>query len=201
MRKIFIFWISLFATTTAFADPFPFTNFYLDGFFGINFVSSPTRYGARIDLHPGYVVGGTVGYQFSNYFSVEGEVAYRSNEFEQLVIDWVQVCATGENTKVTAMVNGLFEFPLIEDVFFPYCGLGIGKYWDKDDLGIDLRIQQGRVDCKLPPVNNSGLAYQGIIGLTLIVSEKIESAFEYRYLNGVDTTGNHTFDLKIKRYF
>ncbi len=87
MKTLLFSFLSLFVSITAYSTPFPWSNFYVGGFGGINFVNSAKRNDTRIDLDTGYVVGASLGYSFSYFFRLEGEVAYRENDFHQVVID------------------------------------------------------------------------------------------------------------------
>jgi hypothetical protein len=202
MKKIFLFLISIFATASAFAEPFSFSNFYIDGFGGINFVNSFKERGVRVDLNSGYAVGGALGYRFSRFFRLEGEAAYRSNTFDQVVVKDMQFPASGGIKNMTAMANGLIEIPLLENTLIPYFGGGIGESWSRENFKLEpIATDEGTYVFDRSIKSSRGLAGQGIVGLIFSTGQKIQAAVEYRYLDGSHIQGNHTIGLNLKRYF
>src|SRR5262245_49891142 len=106
MKKAFLFFITMCASTLS-AHPFEST--YVNGFAGINFVESLENPRGRVDWDSGYVLGASLGHRFSNCFRLEAEVAYRSNNFYQLIFDDIALPMTGRLRNVTVMANGLVE--------------------------------------------------------------------------------------------
>lgn len=202
MKKIFLFLVSIFTTVGMFAEPFSFSNFYVDGFGGLNIVNSFEKKDVRVDLNSGYAIGSALGYRFSRFFRLEGEAAYRSNSFDQMVVRDVQLPASGSIKKVTVMGNGVIQVPLLENSLIPYVGAGLGERWDRERFNLDpITTDEGTFVFDKLKSTSHGLAYQGIAGLTFCVGQKIQAAVEYRYLDGSDIQGNHTLGLNLKRYF
>lgn len=196
MKKIFVFLVSIFATASAFATPF-----YVDGFAGFNFVSSYKGDSARIDVQPGFVGGGAVGYRFSKFFRVEGEGAFRTNRFDQIVVEEGSFPASGYIRTTTALANGIIEIPLSVAVV-PYFGGGFGKRWFEGSFVIDpIDTPEGTYFFDTIEGTGHELVYQGLVGLIFCRGQKIQAAVEYRYLDGRRMTTNHALNLNLKRYF
>lgn len=183
-------------------EPFCFSNFYIDGFGGINFVESRKEGDVRVDLNSGYAVGGVLGYKLWKCLKLEVEAGYRSNTFEQIVVQGAKFSASGHLKKTTLMANGIMEFPLCTTSLVPYIGAGIGERWDKESFTLDPIVVSGGILVFDTLVSEGkGLAYQGLAGLTFYNDCRIEAGVEYRYLNGPHLEGNHTVDLKVALQF
>lgn len=203
MKKVFLILMSIFITSTAFAKMFSFSNFYLDGFGGVNFVNSLEENDVRTDLNAGYIAGGALGYRFSRFFRIEGEGAYRSNSFNRLVINGQKFSATGHIHKTTAMANGIVELPLWSCGWSPYFGAGIGERWDRESFSLKPITSPEGITTDFPKFEKKGqgLAYQGILGVIFCSYKKMQLGVEYRYLDGSDIQANNSLDVNLKRYF
>ncbi len=202
MKKLFLSLMCVFAVGSAFATPFSYSNVYVDGFAGLNFVNGYNRHGLQIDYNAGYAIGGSVGYALSPFVRIEGEGAYRENSIDELWIKGTRLSASGKIKKATLMANGFVNFPMIDEVFTPYVGLGLGGRWDRETLAIDpVATNEGIYVFDKAVFRSSGFAYQAIAGVTLFTGRKVETTAEYRFLNGCDIQGNHTVNLTLKTYF
>lgn len=207
MTKKLFFLISIFTTLGAFAAPFSLSNFYIDGFVGVNFLNRLENENTSMELSPGYAIGGSVGYKLFSFLRIEGESSYRSNELRRIVfkpngyesIEWP---AYGNAITNTTMANGIIQLPMVGNVLAPYFGAGIGYRSDSEQFGVEpVHTRDGTFFFEPFAEKNHGSAYQGIAGLTLFASKKIEAGMAYRYLDGSDMLGNHTACLNLKGYF
>jgi OmpA-OmpF porin, OOP family len=94
---------------------------------------------ADLTIHTddGWRIGGALGYSFNEWFAVEGEVAYMTQDFESVVFDEADPAGEfalldgdefdlgGDISILTGMVNAIIGFP-IGGTFRPYIGAGIG---------------------------------------------------------------------------
>lgn len=202
MKKNFLFLISIFIPVILFAEPFSFSNCYVDGFGGLNIVNSFENKDARVDLNSGYAIGSALGYRVSRFFRLEGEAAYRSNSYDQITVKDMRFPASGGIQKVTAMGNGVIQIPMLENSLIPYVGAGIGERWDRESFTLEpITTNEGTFVFDKLKSKSHGLAYQGIAGLTFCVGQKMQAEVEYRYLDGSNIQGNHALGLNLKRYF
>jgi opacity protein-like surface antigen len=202
MKKVFLFLVSIFAAANAFAEPFSVSNFYIEGFGGVNFVNSLEEHNVRLDLHPGYAIGGAMGYKFSRFFRLEGEAAYRANKFSRLVDIDGKFPVAGSIQNVTAMGNGIIEIPILQNALIPYFGGGLGEGWSRVNVQIEpIETIEGVYFFDKYIEHKRGFAGQGIVGLIFCAGQKMQAAVEYRYLDGSHIQGNHTIGLNIKSYF
>lgn len=202
MKKIFLVVISMFVTASAFANLFSCHNIYIDGFGGLNFLQSQKENGMKVKLNTGYAVGGALGYRFSRFFRIEGEAAYRLNTFDEVVVQNMHFSASGDFKKVTAMANGIVELPFFGNWFTPYCGIGFGKGWDKQNFTLDpITTSEGTFVFEEIVSRDRGFVYQGIVGVTHCVGPNLQAGLEYRFLDGSCTQANHTANLNLRIYF
>ena len=76
----------------------------------------------------GFAVSGRVGYAFGNGFRVDGEVAYRQNDFDTINIDGESVGSPvydGDVSSWAFMLNGLYDISTGTSLT-PYVGVGVG---------------------------------------------------------------------------
>jgi opacity protein-like surface antigen len=202
MKKTLLLLISLFASSHIFSTPFSFSNFYIDGFAGVNFINSRTDDNIHERYNVGYAVGGALGYSFSRHFRVEGEISYRRNTIDEFESDYY-LSASGHIEKLAFMGNVLLDIPLCKACLIPYLGIGLGGSWDKTRFTFEPICTYG--DCIYVFNSLSGTSWefvcQGIAGLTFAVREKVCAAMEYRYLGGPYLIGDHTLALNLKCYF
>jgi len=145
------------------------------------------------DTKTGYVVGGALGVSPTKFFSLEAEVAHRSNSVDSAVIGGEPFDTTGNLKSLSFMANGILSTPAD---FGPYAGAGAGA----------ARIG-GEGD------HDMVFAYQAFGGLKKNFGPQTVAAVEYRYFNadeasladsaGVITTeyDSHSVSLVLSRKF
>jgi OOP family OmpA-OmpF porin len=133
--------------------------------------------GTSVDFDNDWMAGIGVGYAFQNGFRAEAEYSYRNNELEGSGI---------ESTAHALMANVYYDFNR-GGRFEPYVGIGVG-YIDPEDL-----------DDAPPSVEiDGGLAYQGLVGVAIGLTERLDLDVGYRYLVGSElewTEGGSSGDL------
>lgn len=150
-----------------------------------------------LEFHPGYAVGGRVGYQPLEAFRVEIEGAYRSNTPKCMRIGDRTSPLTGSVTKGTILGNSIIDLPVSQQLI-PYVGCGMGHAWERIYLpGKNREGEDSAFDA-----SQRGFAYQGIVGLVFCVAEGcMHAGAEYRCLSGDHTLVSHTIDFNLKRFF
>jgi OmpA-OmpF porin, OOP family len=116
----------------------------------------------------GWVVAATLGYEMQGW-RMEGELAWRSNDLEQLTGLPV---STGDLDELTAMYNMTYQLPL---------GETLGVYFG-GGAGIDYAMLN-TLDVDDSDIN---LAFQGIAGINVAISGSTELTLAYRYLQVLD---------------
>lgn len=116
----------------------------------------------------GFDVGGALGYQISDMFAIEGEVAYRLNSIDAATIAIVPAPADPDLNALSFMANGVFTAPSGYGIT-PYVGAGagtarVGGLGDHDFV----------------------FAYQAFGGLKTNITDRIAAGVEYRYFGTND---------------
>ena len=129
----------------------------------------------------------TAGHRFSNRLRTELEVGYRSNDVDSLS---GTTDSRGAAHALTVMGNVLVDFPEIVQIR-PYVGLGIGMA----HIGVD----------DTSPVGGSTLddtdtvpAFQGIVGATYPLTDRLEVFGDYRYFEAIDPEFKLDSDVNVE---
>lgn len=196
MKKYLLLTLSilgLFATTTSHAtcNTLCRQGWYIGGFGGANFMDVDKDNGISIDMETGYYAGGCIGYKFSSPLRLEGEVAYRRNNFDKAKFEGDKYGLSGNLTTWTYMANLYYDFDM-GCAFTPYLGVGAGYADTKGTVKIEDVKGKGRDD---------GFAYQGIAGVSYALCENVDLGLEYRYLGEKKNVRDHSVGLSIKQYF
>jgi opacity protein-like surface antigen len=119
----------------------------------------------ELDFGTGWVLGVALGTTVADDFRVEGELEYRSSDFD---IEGLE----GEDTLSTLslMLNGYYDFQT-GSALTPYVGAGIG--WARHD------IDDADVD-------DSVFAYQATLGVCWALNDTMALDFAYRYFATAD---------------
>ncbi len=118
--------------------------FYVNVMAGVNFLQNADNTGGGITLtsefEPGFGLAGAGGYKFSNGIRLEGELGYRRNALDRLVVtndggvgvalgvgslNGLSLDADDEVSALSFMVNGFYDFDLGSG-WMPYVGGGVG---------------------------------------------------------------------------
>ena len=126
------------------------------------------------DTDLGYTIGGAVGRNFSDYLSLEGEVAWRSNE-----IDGPAIAGDDDINALSFMANGVLHGPGRIGGFTPYAGLGAGA-------------------ARIAAADDSDLvfAYQAFGGLSRDLGPNLTAGVEYRYLDANEAKFRDAFSTE-----
>lgn len=167
--------------TAAHAD-----GFYISGFTGLAIQRDQNNTSGNqsldISLDNGFVIGGAIGYKLPiTGFRVEVEAAYRENDVSagQLLAN-PTAAFNGDNSSLGVFGNVLYDFeglPLIT----PYIGVGIGIGGVESDVFGDLQGVPDSDDPRFGGPTSTEFLYQGILGLTLPISDTWDLFVDGRY--------------------
>ncbi len=167
------------APITAFAQ-----EYYLDLHIGYNVVDNgDLEYGPDIptsyEHRPAF--GGSFGYMAQNGLRLEGELTWRGNDIDKIA----GANDGGRLTSLSLMINALYELEIGNEGLYglgpttplrPYIGIGGG--------GARYTIEAIPDLAAAPAIDDQtyALAYQGIVGFGVNISENATLTFDYRYL-------------------
>lgn len=133
----------------------------------------------KVDFKTGYFVGASVGYQWCNNFSVEGEFTYRRNQIDKLHFKNADTTFEFDNFRrdrnlenYAGMVNVRYDWALECMSFMPYIRGGIGYANTRFALRWDERFFDTTIgdfctnNCRHRR-NQSKFAYQAGAGITV----------------------------------
>jgi opacity protein-like surface antigen len=142
---------------------------------------------AELTVHTedGWRVGGAIGYAFSSWLAVEGELGYMTQDFDSVVFDEVSGEFTnrdgqefdldGDTSIFTGMINAVLGFPM-GGVLRPYVGVGVGgAIVDVDAAITDPEFSLSDSD--------TVFAAQGFAGIDISISENLAIGGRARYLH------------------
>lgn len=130
-----------------------------------------------LDTDNGWRVGGAVGYLFSDIFAIEGELAYMTQDFDEVDLphvkghpdDWEW---DGDVSIFTGMIN-LIAGVLVADFVRPYVGAGAGfAHVSLDD------ISEGFLDD-----SDTSFAVQGFAGVDFGLTDNVGLGIRGRLLH------------------
>lgn len=126
------------------------------------------------DTDLGYTIGGAVGRSFSDFLSVEGEVAWRSNE-----IDGPAIAGDDDINALSFMANGVLHGPRQFGGLSPYAGVGAGA-------------------ARIAAADDSDLvfAYQAFGGVSKNFGPNLTAGVEYRYFNANEAKFRDAFSTE-----
>jgi len=153
------------------------TGLYVGGHIGLNILSDSEINGGTntTDYDPLIGLGGVLGYDFGN-FRVDGEIAFRINEINNVV--GTPLVSGSYTSAFSYMVNGYFDFPTNGPVK-PYIGGGIGYATVFIDWSAPGFFPLSEVP--VADESDSGLAYQFSGGIGYEINPRTTVSFGYRY--------------------
>jgi outer membrane protein OmpA-like peptidoglycan-associated protein len=128
----------------------------------------------------GWVAGAAVGYDWGRG-RLEFEGAYRDNSFDTVSLDnnpfpppagRVSADIDGDTHVISGMINALYDFENTS-IVTPYVGFGMGAAY------LDVSIS-GESD------TDTVLAYQGIVGTKVSITENLSGVVDYRYFRTLE---------------
>jgi outer membrane protein OmpA-like peptidoglycan-associated protein len=130
----------------------------------------------------GWAALGTIGYGFEKNWRVEFEVGYRSNDVDAFFAgksSWSAVTTestprydirSAEFDEWTFMVNVVYDIPLTDKLDL---NIGVGAGADLADFDDNSSVND----------DDWNFAYQGIVGLSYALNDRLDVTLTYRYLN------------------
>ncbi|HMS45026.1 MAG TPA: outer membrane beta-barrel protein [Alphaproteobacteria bacterium] len=196
MKKILLFLAVFIFANQAFAQNAHRSGFYIGVNGGLAFPQDSAGklfdgYAhANLSFNRGLSAGAMVGYDFSRFFRAEFEFNYKKSKMDTLSVTYspkTYLYTQGGNVRTLSyMANAYLQYPLT-DVIVPYIGVGVGL--------ADIRMDKPRAcNCSHGTTSRRLLAYQGIVGVGLNVSENVTLSFDYRYF----TTKEGKFETNVQ---
>lgn len=131
--------------------------------------------GSDLDFDDDWSAHLGAGYAFANGFRLEGELSHRQNDFETF---------SGEARATALMANLYYDFNR-EGRFQPYVGVGVGAANVEAEGGVG-------------PISfdddDTVAAYQGMVGVGIRLTERLDLDVGYRYFVAPDAGFSGTFD-------
>lgn len=169
-------------------------DWYLGGSVGYNQTSDQTSEGpsrlVEVEYEEGFALSSFVGFRKTENLRFEGELTFRRNDGEDLSFNNVARPFAGSGTEsYSLLANAFYDIPT-GSAITPYVGVGAGiGFLENDFVYGPARFQD----------KDTAFVYQGIIGATLPVTDKIEVFVDGRYLaaTGVDFTRTSPADTGV----
>jgi outer membrane protein OmpA-like peptidoglycan-associated protein len=168
-------------TSAAYADSMPtYKGLYVSGAVGLNWVEDSDIGGfvppdMDIDFDNGYLGALAVGYALGNGLRIEGELAHRRNDADDISFLGIGL-GSGRVKTNSAMLNLVYDINT-KSKFVPYIGVGA----DFADIDVDGSIGGSSIDD-----NDTVFAWQGIIGAAYHLQHQLDLFIDYRYFDAND---------------
>ncbi|MGB3455237.1 MAG: outer membrane beta-barrel protein [Litorimonas sp.] len=160
-------------------------DWYLGGSIGYNAASDQTSEGpdrlVDVEYDDGFALSSYVGFRKTENLRFEGELAFRRNDGEQLAFNGVDRAFAGSGTEsYSLLANVYYDFPT-QSAITSYIGAGAGIGFLENDFVYGPAVFED---------DDTAFVYQGIIGASLPVTDRIDLFLDGRYLgaSGVDFT-------------
>jgi outer membrane protein OmpA-like peptidoglycan-associated protein len=125
-----------------------------------------------LSFDTGWAALGTIGYGFDSNWRIELEGAYRHNDLDNYLVtgDPGFSARSGDLEQISIMANVLYDIPLTERLDLTV-GVGAGAAYAQfdDSVGTD--------------DDDWNFAYQGIVGLSYEMTNRLDLTLTYRYQN------------------
>jgi opacity protein-like surface antigen len=166
---------------------------------GVNLLHCSFLESRNIEFNTGYTVAGVAGYFWHYGLRLEGEVAYRDNDYRLFGTNSNAVKTTfhGHVDTWSFMANGYYDIPFCDYVpLNPYFGAGIGDDFVHQRINMEGTTFRG---------NKNGFSWQVMAGLNYTCFESFMLSLEYKFHMAPLRYGNHLQNnsviLGIKKFF
>jgi OOP family OmpA-OmpF porin len=167
----------------------PIAGVYLGGAVGANFMQQENEsitinqysQSGKLNFNPGFAGKINVGYGFGNGFRAELEGNYRYNSVSGT--NALPVAGTlaghGNEQKMGAMINGLYDFNTLSPYVVPYVGVGVG-YQAVQWQNVSAYGSNGSAN--FGTSTKSSFAYQAIVGAAFPITPALAITAEYNFM-------------------
>lgn len=172
--------------------------YYAGAFGGVDWLHTGSLHGIHVKNKAGYAVGIFGGYKFDNSFRVEGELAYRKNNYHVNFDNYDKIKIASHISTFTYMVNVLYDFEEVSNYIpnvVPYLGVGAGYGHQHAHVKVKDDSEYHSANR-----NSNGFVAQGIAGIGYRLTESTTLGVEYRYLMRKEPLA-HSVGLSLKQMF
>ena len=160
-------------------------DWYLGGSIGYNATSNQTSEGPSrlvdVEYDDGFALSSYIGFRKTENIRFESELAFRRNDGEALAFNGIDRPFAGSGTEsYSLLANVYYDIPTQTSIT-PYVGVGAGIGFIENDFVYGPAVFQD---------DDTSFVYQGIVGASVPVTDKIDLFLDGRYLaaTGVDFT-------------
>ncbi len=162
-------------------------NFYAKILGGANFLQTFTSGEVRSEYQSGYIIAGSVGYNWLHGLQFEAEYAYRRNAIRKIHFSGRDFSMQGQLRSSSCMANLLWDLPSCEFACWnlqPFIGAGIG---------CDFQHIHASNSRFIYNENRNRFSWQMMAGLAYPILCNTEMTLEYKFHQG----GCHFFDHSL----
>lgn len=169
-------------------------NFYAEIFSGANFLQTEKSGGIKSTYKPGYIVSGSLGYQWCNGLRLEAEYAFRRNSIRKVHFFGRSFTLSGHFQSSSYMANALWDLPLSSWGcecwnIHPFIGGGIGY---------DFQQVHAKNGGLILNQHKKNFAWQIIAGLGYPIFCHADLSLEYKFhKGGFKHLYNHSIGLGL----
>lgn len=175
---------------------------YAGLFGGANWLRFKKVDGVHSHFKVGYAGALALGYQFNSCFRLEGEAAYRRNNFSHAKANGIRLHGKGHAETLSFMANGYLDFDTSTFCCVrPYVGVGAGYAHIKARLASDYYTSDYESSGESVKGHNRGFCYQAIAGVATTICDCTDLALEYRFFSARKHANDHSVGLTLRRFF
>lgn len=139
---------------------------------GLNLPFNSNFDGGNVDFDNGFAVNAAFGKHFTKNIRGEIELGYASNDFDGVVGTYCPVEFNGKLYTYSVFTNTYYDIGTYAG-FTPYVGAGLG-------------VVQQHAEVDIFGASDANLAYQGILGVSYPIANRVSLTGEYRYVGEQD---------------
>lgn len=156
------------------------SNFYAEVFGGANFLQTEKNGGIKSDFQTGYIVSGSLGYNWRYGLRLEAEYAFRRNQYRKVHFFGRSFHLHGHFQSSSYMANLLWDLPL--------CNWGI-DLWNitpfiGGGIGYDCQQLHAKNEGLIFNTTAKGFAWQVLAGLGYPITCNMDISVEYKFHQG-----------------
>jgi opacity protein-like surface antigen len=164
------------------------TNFYAKIFSGANFLQNTSINGNKSTYKAGYIIAGSLGFDWRYGLSLEAEYAFRRNAIRKTKFFVEGFSKHGHFQTSSYMVNLLWDLPLSSCNIQPFIGAGIGYDFQK------MHSSNSRI---IFNQKWNHFSWQMMAGLAYPIYCNTELTLDYKFHQGGSHFNNHSVGVGL----